>query len=70
MDIMNTPISYVTFCLDECPRECIIEQELKLSDAFYKIYVAWSHSYLETKRKNVTKRFPYKLGIVTKICKH
>ena len=56
MDIMNTPISYVTFCLDECPRECIIEQELKL--AFYKIYVAWSHSYLETKRRNVTKRFP------------
>ena len=51
MDIMNTPISYVTLCLDECPRECIIEQELKLSDAFYKIYVAWSHSYLETKRK-------------------
>ena len=58
MDIMNTLKSYVTFCLDECPRECIIEQELKLSDAFYKIYVAWSHSYLETKRKNVTKRFP------------
>ena len=49
MDIMNTPISYVTLCLDECPRKCIIEQELKL--AFYKIYVAWSHSYLETKRK-------------------
>ena len=58
MDIMNRPISYVTFCLDECPRECINEQELKLNDAFYKIYVAWSHSYLETKRRNVTEHFP------------